>query len=57
VKENGEGEGDGHREVTGLIWESSLERVGEQDEEGAKEMVVGVCKRVLEVELPGFKDD
>ncbi len=57
MKEKGEGESDGHGEATGLIWENSLERVGKQDEEGVKEMLIGVCKWVLDVELPGFKDE
>jgi hypothetical protein len=45
-------QGEGVR-VRGLVWEGSERVVGEQDAEGAKEMVRGVCRWVLGVELGG----
>ncbi|CZR63924.1 uncharacterized protein PAC_13821 [Phialocephala subalpina] len=38
-----------------LIWESSQEVVGDEGEEGAKEMVIEVCRWVLNVELRSQK--
>lgn len=50
IKLFSEGEGGGW--VTGLIWESHPDKVNGQDAAGAKEMVAGVCRWVLGVELP-----
>lgn len=45
-------EGEGGGQVTTLIWESHSDKVRGQDVKSAKEMIAGVCKWVLSVELP-----
>lgn len=51
-KERKDGKGDERGgKIKELRWESSPEMVGDEGEEGAKEMVTEVCRWVLDIEL------